>query len=71
MSDAATKMGELCCWQPAGGLIAGYDKKGPKDPYRVIFWEKNGLRHLEFNLPAFVERVRQLTWSIDSELLYV
>lgn len=71
VSDAPVKMGELCAWQPLAGLIAGYDRKGPKDSFRVIFWEKNGLRHLEFEMPAFVEAVNALTWSIDSELLYV
>lgn len=41
-------MGSLVSWQPSGGLIAGTDfiiKEGKK-MNRVIFWEKNGLRHL-------------------------
>lgn len=35
-------------WQPNGGIIAGADyveREGVR-VYRVIFWEKNGLRHL-------------------------
>lgn len=43
-------MNHLVAWQPSGGLIAGSDfiDKGGKKINRVIFWEKNGLRHLEF-----------------------
>jgi elongator complex protein 1 len=46
----------LVSWQPSGSVIAGVDcqlKAGQKQ-HRVIFWEKNGLRHLEFNLPTDV-----------------
>ena len=39
---------EDVCYCPNGSLIAGFEKtiKGPK----IIFWEKNGLRHGELNL---------------------
>lgn len=42
----------LVSWQPSGGVIAGvdYQLKGTDKQYRIIFWEKNGLRHLEFIL---------------------
>lgn len=39
---------------------------------RIIFWEKNGLRHLEFNLPNFSDfknteksdlTVEKIKWS--------
>jgi elongator complex protein 1 len=42
----------LVSWQPSGSVIAGvdYQLKGTDRQYRIIFWEKNGLRHLEFNL---------------------
>lgn len=38
----------LVAWQPSAGIIAGADyvNKGGKKINRVIFWEKNGLRHL-------------------------
>ncbi len=38
----------LVSWQPSGSIVAGVDceVKGGKKQYRVIFWEKNGLRHL-------------------------
>lgn len=37
-------MGSSVAWQPSGGIIAGTDEVDGKQ--RVIFWEKNGLRHL-------------------------
>ena len=41
-------MSGLVAWQPSGSMVAGVDhiQKGEKKQYRVIFWEKNGLRHL-------------------------
>lgn len=43
-----SQMNSIVAWQPAAGIIAGSDfivKDGNKIN-RVIFWEKNGLRHL-------------------------
>ena len=69
------KMSGLVAWQPSGSMVAGVDyvQEGEegKKKYRVIFWEKNGLRHLEFNLPETVVEVQQLLWSADSTILYV
>ena len=47
------KMSGLVAWQPSGSIVAGSDYVGKdkKKGWRVIFWEKNGLRHLEFALP--------------------
>lgn len=41
-------MTNLVAWQPSAGIIAGADfiNKAGKKINRVIFWEKNGLRHL-------------------------
>jgi len=45
---------------------------------RVIFWEKNGLRHLEFNLPNFSDKfdqessdliINNLIWNSDGTIL--
>lgn len=46
-------MNQLVSWQPSGGIVAGSDfiNLEGKKINRVIFWEKNTLRHLEFNLP--------------------
>jgi elongator complex protein 1 len=62
-------MGPSVAWQPAGGIIAGTDEVDNK--HRVIFWEKNGLRHLEFELLHIVKKVNELFWSPDSSVLYV
>jgi elongator complex protein 1 len=45
-------MSGLVSWQPSGSIIAGvnFQAKGADKLWQVIFWEKNGLRHLEFNL---------------------
>lgn len=61
-------MGSYVAWQPNGGIIAGTDfiNKAGKKVNRVIFWEKNGLRHLEFELPDWVTDVLNLSWSPDS-----
>ena len=41
-------MSKLVSWQPSGGIIAGSDfiNQNGKKINRVIFWEKNTLRHL-------------------------
>ena len=43
-------MSNLVAWQPTTNIIAGSDyiNRDGKKINRVIFWEKNGLRHLEF-----------------------
>lgn len=66
-------MTSLVSWQPSAGIIAGADyiNKAGKKINRVIFWEKNGLRHLEFELPNLVTDVLNLTWSPDSLVLCV
>ena len=39
---------EDVCYQPNGSLIAGFEKSITFS--KLIFWEKNGLRHGELNL---------------------
>ncbi|KAL4476509.1 hypothetical protein ABPG74_010242 [Tetrahymena malaccensis] len=72
-------------WQPTGNFIAGVDKKPSRQDKtktltRVIFWEKNGLRHLEFNLPNLKDslntdsnsiEVINLQYNKESEILAV
>ena len=67
------KMGRFVAWQPNAGIVAGTDyvvEEG-ENRFRVIFWEKNGLRHLHFDLPASVKEIDQLFWSNDSAILYI
>ncbi|CAK57494.1 unnamed protein product (macronuclear) [Paramecium tetraurelia] len=49
-------------WQPNSQFIAGIQEK------QVIFWEKNGLRHLEFNI---FEDSTNVKWSPDGVILAV
>ena len=39
---------------PDGNLICGYEKSEDKKTHKLIFWEKNGLRHGEFDLPDYL-----------------
>jgi elongator complex protein 1 len=67
------KMSGLVAWQPSGSIAAATDYvlEGERKKQRVIFWEKNGLRHLQFELPLNVVQVTHLLWSADSIVLYV
>ena len=67
--DAVVGLLNLVAWNPTGNIIAGADQVGDKT--RVVFWEKNGLRHLEFSLESWVKEVKELTYSHDGEILYV
>jgi elongator complex protein 1 len=63
----------LVSWQPSGSIVAGaeYLPNADQKQYRVIFWEKNGLRHLEFSLKYNIIEVVSLFWSLDSSILFV
>ena len=66
------EMEGVLAWQPSGACIAGVDSivRGQEKVKRIIFWEKNGLRHLEFELPP-IDSVKELLWSTDSSVLLV
>ncbi|EGR32772.1 inhibitor of kappa light polypeptide gene enhancer in b- kinase complex-associated protein, putative [Ichthyophthirius multifiliis] len=65
------------CWQPTSNLIVGYDFF--KNNTRIIFWEKNGLRHGEFILNINPNEIRQsneiyiqnILFNKDSEILAI
>ena len=57
---------------PSGSLIAGYSVRALANGVtmrEVIFWERNGLRHGEFPLPASYGDIHSLDFSLDSTLL--
>ncbi|KAJ8714548.1 hypothetical protein PYW07_002773 [Mythimna separata] len=55
-------------WRPSGNLIATTQKLN--DKYLVSFFEKNGLKHGEFEIPVNSNTVvEDITWSTDSEIL--
>ncbi|XP_046400046.1 elongator complex protein 1 isoform X2 [Ischnura elegans] len=58
-------------WKPSGSLIASVQRLPNK--YMVVFFEKNGLRHGEFNLPFGANEVlvKDLSWNADSTVLAV
>lgn len=61
-------------WRPAGNLIAGIQRL--HDECRVVFFERNGLRHGEFGLRVSItdgawKSPISLEWNIDSTVLAV
>ncbi|PVU98592.1 hypothetical protein BB559_001423 [Furculomyces boomerangus] len=56
-------------WKPSGSVIASTEKL--EHLYRVVFYERNGLRHYEFNLPKNVIKVDNLYWNNNSSILAV
>ena len=62
-------------WRPAGNLLAGIQYQD--DMARVVFFERNGLRHGQFDLRLSKEEIQTwgssiaLDWNIDSSILAV
>lgn len=62
-------------WRPAGNLLAGIQHQD--DYTRVIFFERNGLRHGHFDLRLSKEELQSwgsnisLKWNMDSSVLAV
>jgi elongator complex protein 1 len=60
---------------PSGSLIAGFQIVPQNDSpakHQIIFWEKNGLRHGEIDLPMFsgnLPEVKKLEFNSDSTFL--
>lgn len=62
-------------WRPSGNLIAGVRRSGAN--IEVVFFERNGLRHGQFDLPTTEEELPTLgppltlAWNSDSSVLAV
>ena len=62
-------------WRPAGSLLAGVQYSS--DTAKVVFFERNGLRHGQFELRLNKEELQDwgsvisLKWSVDSSVLGV
>ncbi|CAB3244736.1 unnamed protein product [Arctia plantaginis] len=55
-------------WRPSGNLLATTQKLNNK--YMVSFFEKNGLKHGEFDIPVnSTTSIEDIAWSYDSEIL--
>lgn len=55
------------CWRPSGNLIATTQKLA--DKHLVSFFEKNGLKHGEFDISDKFVDIEDIEWSSDSEVL--
>ena len=62
-------------WRPAGNLLAGIQRLN--DCVKVVFFERNGLRHGQFDLRLNPEELStwvshiSLNWNVDSSVLAV
>ena len=64
-------------WKPQGSIIVSTQRKFDSDPeindyvLDIIFFEKNGLRHGEFNsrLNPLIDNILNIDWSSNSEIL--
>lgn len=74
ISEAVDGLEQNLSWRPSGALLATtqrtIDEDGD-DILQLLFFERNGLRHGEFNtrLNPFEEKIQNIAWSSNSELL--
>ncbi|XP_045501016.1 putative elongator complex protein 1 [Colias croceus] len=57
----------IIAWRPSGNFVATTQKL--PDRYIVSFFEKNGLKHRDFEIPVTDIQVENILWSQDSEIL--
>nr|XP_045600138.1 putative elongator complex protein 1 [Procambarus clarkii] len=70
-SEDLNGLEQVLSWKPAGSLIASSQRLANK--HEVVFFEKNGLKHGEFNLPFKPNEmlVNEVAWNQDSSVLLV
>ncbi|KIW95354.1 uncharacterized protein Z519_03938 [Cladophialophora bantiana CBS 173.52] len=74
-SEPVDGMESALSWKPSGNLIASV--KRSEDRIEIIFFERNGLRHGQFDLRMTKEQMRDwassisLLWNTDSTVLAV
>lgn len=74
VSEAVDGLEHNLSWKPQGSLIASTQRHRDEDgdeTLDLVFYERNGLRHGEFNtrLNPFQEAIQNLEWSSNSEVL--
>ena len=75
VSEPVDNLTDALSWRPAGNLISGIQRS--QDTMRVVFFEKNGLRHGQFDLRLSKEDIDvwadqiSLEWNSDSTVLCV
>lgn len=70
-SEYVEGLEDTLTWRPDGSLITSSQSIG--DKHKIIFFEKNGLTHGEFDLPnpANQFKIKHLEWSPDSKILAI
>ncbi|TPX49791.1 hypothetical protein SeMB42_g00599 [Synchytrium endobioticum] len=69
-SEAVEGLEHVLSWRPSGNLIASTQRI--RDRHDVVFFERNGLRHGEFELrEPQSSKVRELAWNADSTILAI
>ncbi|ORY11096.1 elongator complex protein 1 [Clohesyomyces aquaticus] len=75
VSEAVDGLEGALSWRPSGNLIAGIRRL--EDRVEVVFFERNGLRHGQFDLRFTPEEIKNTTvpltlqWNSDSNVLAV
>lgn len=81
VNEAVDGLEHNLSWKPQGSLIASTqrhideeeeeEENGEEQVLDLVFYERNGLRHGQFNtrLNPETETIESLTWSSDSEIL--
>lgn len=75
VSEPVDRLIGALSWRPAGNLLAGVQHL--EDTVKVIFFERNGLRHGQFDLRLTKKEMESwtsvisLTWNVDSSVLAV
>ena len=75
VNEAVDGLEHNLSWKPQGALIAStqrhIDDEDGEEVLDLVFYERNGLRHGQFNtrMNPETEIIDNLTWSSDSETL--
>lgn len=74
VSEAVDGLEHNLSWRPSGALIATTQRTIDEDGENILqllFFERNGLRHGEFNtrLNPYKDSIKSIAWSSNSELL--
>lgn len=76
VNEAVDGLEHNLSWKPQGSLIASTQRSVDEDGddvLDVVFYEKNGLRHGQFNsrLNPFEDNIINIEWSSNSEVLLI
>ncbi|KAL5615131.1 uncharacterized protein BROUX77_000968 [Berkeleyomyces rouxiae] len=69
VSEPVDGLESALSWRPSGNLIAGVQRIG--EDAKIVFFERNGLRHGDFMLRGCTAKKVKLYWNCDSTVLAV